>query len=353
MVCSQEHASAAGRRARPVPVAWVACGLVVLAAGGCRSHLNQQLLERELRLQEDQIYHLQDVLEEKCARLEHAVRENSSLKRQLGISGGDAATPELGRRSRGAAGREPRAVAPPALVPPTIDLSQPGPPPGGSQPTPAPPVGVPPPPTLEGVPPLPDEPMVPGAGQPRGGEPPPFKDESGPSFGPAAAAAPRRISDPTAQPIDPVPMVDGLAAATSIRRLSYEESVSGESAITHVVLNREKTSAVDGDGDGVAEALTVVFEPRDRDGRLVDAAGDVSIAVVPASATGSPPPLAAWEIPAREAVGHFRRSSRARGLHFVLRWPGPPPRDTAATLHVRLTLFDGRVFTADAPLAIP
>jgi len=237
MVCSQEHASAAGRRARPVPVAWIVCGLVVLAAGGCRSHLNQQLLERELRLQEDQIYHLQDVLEEKCARLEHAVRENSSLKRQLGISGGDA--------------------------PPTIDLSQPGPPPGSSQPTPAPPAGVPPPPTLEGVPPLPDEPMVPGAGQPRGGEPPPFKDESGPSFGPAAAAAPRRISDPTAQPIDPVPMVDGLAAATSIRRLSYEESVSGESAITHVVLNREKTSAVDGDGDGVAEALTVVFEPRD------------------------------------------------------------------------------------------
>ena len=44
---------------------------VALVTVGCKSDLNQQLLERELRYQEDQIYQLQDALAEKCARLEH------------------------------------------------------------------------------------------------------------------------------------------------------------------------------------------------------------------------------------------------------------------------------------------
>ncbi len=76
---------AAGSATAAFVVAVLGCMLV-----GCQSHtLNSQLLERELRLQEDQIYRLQDVLDEKCARLEYVAQENASLKRQLGY--GDAA----------------------------------------------------------------------------------------------------------------------------------------------------------------------------------------------------------------------------------------------------------------------
>ena len=43
-------------------LAVLAAMAVTVAAGGCKSDLNQQLLERELRMQEDQIYQLQDEL---------------------------------------------------------------------------------------------------------------------------------------------------------------------------------------------------------------------------------------------------------------------------------------------------
>ena len=71
----------APRRARPIrasrrgaayPVVVSVGALLVLA--GCKTDLNQQLLERELRMQEDQIYHLQDQLLSKSARLEQIGR---------------------------------------------------------------------------------------------------------------------------------------------------------------------------------------------------------------------------------------------------------------------------------------
>ena len=81
------------------------CGVAIAAmlVAGCKTDLNQQLLERELRMQEDQIYLLQDELQSKAARLERAVGENSSLKRQLGIADSGPATGRAGA-SGGAGG---------------------------------------------------------------------------------------------------------------------------------------------------------------------------------------------------------------------------------------------------------
>lgn len=67
----------------------VAIAIAMLFSFGCRSDLSQQLLERELRMQEDQIYQLQDELQNASARLDRTAGENSSLKRQLGFGEGD------------------------------------------------------------------------------------------------------------------------------------------------------------------------------------------------------------------------------------------------------------------------
>src|SRR4051812_37516191 len=56
---------------------------------GCRSNPEHQLLERELRLQEDKIYHLQAMLEDCHAMLDSSRRENESLKRE--VTSGDRA----------------------------------------------------------------------------------------------------------------------------------------------------------------------------------------------------------------------------------------------------------------------
>ena len=308
---------------------------LLLSLAGCKTDLNQQLLERELRMQEDQIYRLQDELASKSARLERAVGENASLKRQLGV--GESAPAPRSVLPAPAAGSSrpsapsvsgvptfvppPRLPSAPATSPPT---SAPGaapgglrfsPPPGGASPLPAP--STPPalvPPSLDGVPPLP---------------------------GVSSGMAP------------------------SVRRLSFEESVAGEGRITHLVVNPAKTVCFDGDGDGVPEGLALVIEPRDADERMVTAAGDLVVfvndpAVAPGTAFVPPEPtdpgeggcVARWEIPEAEALAHFRRTSRARGIHLLLRWPGPPPLSSTVHVHALLTTFDGSVHRVDAPVSV-
>ena len=136
------------------------------------------------------------------------------------------------------------------------------------------------------------------------------------------------------------------------RQLSHEESLADAGRITHLIVNPARTECFDGNGDGVSDGLAIVVEPRDGDERLVTAAGDVSISVYdPAGPTGAAP-LARWDIPAHEAIGRFRRTSRNRGLHFVLRWPGPPPRGDYVQVQVSLTTFEAASFQADCTVAV-
>jgi len=85
-----------GRVSSPAPGATLTLALVAAGLTGCKSDLNQQLLERELRYQEDQIYQLQDELQEKCARLERVAGENAGLRRRIHAAAG----PESSRRHR-------------------------------------------------------------------------------------------------------------------------------------------------------------------------------------------------------------------------------------------------------------
>lgn len=346
---------------------------------GCQSHLNSQLLERELRLQEDQIYRLQDVLDEKCARLEYVVQENASLKRQLGYGDGEP-TP-----SRGGASSSPRrssggaSGSAPAFVPPSVELSDPPPP------------SVLPAPVLEGVPPLPQS--SPSSGQGGGDAPPavgmmpevslPADDveepsgldfdapemglDDGPAFVDPQASAPRLLDEPAGQ----AAAIDRLGSTRTtgaIQQLSYQEEGAVDTfevqaeplvppatdvSIERIVINRSETTAVDADANGIADALAVVFEPRDLDERLVGVAGDVVITVHEAAAQGSASTVASWIISAADAARTFRSTSRSRGLRFLLPWQNGPSAGFVGTVHVRLTSPDGRAFDAETPLSMP
>jgi hypothetical protein len=293
-------------------------------ASGCKSDFNQQLLERELRMQEDQIYHLQDELQVAGARIDSMASENISLKKQLGIADGGPTVPSAAP-DRFQPTPAPASVAPPVLVPPTVDDVPPpaatlpppavdGPrfgPPGDAAPSFRSPAAAP---VLEGVPPLPDEPVVP----------------------PAGASGARAGADPAVRPV------------------THEESLAVESTVTHLVINRDRTQAFDGDGDGMSDGLAIVFEPRDADERLVMATGDVLITVyepVMAGPSGEGACIARWEVPAAEAASQFRRTSRARGVHLVQRWPGPPPSGPVRVF-VEMTTFAGKSFAADATVSV-
>lgn len=332
------------------------CLAASLALIGCKSTVDQQLLERELRLQEDQIYQLQDELASRQATLQRTEVENATLRKQLGFSDGDPSLPRRGGGSSPAvngggtaplpvpsvsAPDLPVIVAPPVIMPPAGAAPPPaggslrfGPPssPPGAMPPAAVPGGVAPP-TLDGVPPLP----------------------SGSSL-PAAPAGRTSASGPLTLP--------------PIRRLSHEETVAAQGAIAALVVNPSQTTCFDHNGDGISEGLSLVVEPRDAADRLVAAGGELVIAVfdesvapvvVPAggaqaaAATAAPPPaeacLARWTIPEAEANGRFRSTSRARGLHFMLGWPGRVPQADHVRVLVTLSTADGRSFEADALVA--
>lgn len=320
------------------------CSAALAAAVGCRSDLNQQLLERELRLQEDQIYQLQDELHSKAARLDRAAMENSSLKKQLGIVDPNASLPTRSLPPPGvAAPASPSAtLQPPALNPPAAL-------------TPQPPALMPP--SIE-VPPI-DAPGIEFV--------PPPKTVPAPKTPPASAAPPAPFSIPSGSGLEGVPPIPEEPAKETpaptfrgtsfqppadppppVKRLSHEESLAVEQGITHIVINPARTVMFDGDGDGKLDGLTVVFEPRDRDERLVSAVGDVVVTAFDASAPLDAPPVASWEIPSQEALQHFRRTSRARGLHFVLRWPALPPSTDQLRVVVRMSTFEGKSFEQEA-----
>lgn len=289
---------------------------LVVGLTGCKSDLNQQLLERELRYQEDQIYNLQDELQAACAKLERAAGENASLKKQLGV-GDDAVAPRpgLGRP-------RPAGLPAPVNVPPAIEIPDGGParPPAGRG---GPPVGPLAPPALEGVPPLPAD---------------------------GTSAVPT--------PSEPALSLPGTSAAVPppIQRLAYE-SPDEAAPVARLVVNAEQTTCLDADGDGRSEGLSIVFEPRDAEERLTAATGNVSITVFDAAAgadpaTGEGTPIANWDIPAADIPRHFRRTSRMRGLHFSLPWPGSPPAGDHARVVVRLAPADGgSPLVADATIA--
>ena len=291
-------------------------GPVVLAAAclaGCKSDLNQQLLERELRYQEDQIYNLQDELQVACAKLDRSARENASLKKQLVIA--DDAPPQPGQgRSR------PAGLPAPVNVPPAIEIPDTG---GPARSRSGPPVIPLAPPALEGVPPLPAD---------------------------GASVVP--------PPAEPTLSLPGASAAADppIQRLAYEAPADAAPP-ARLVVNADNSSCLDADGDGRSEGLSIVFEPRDAEERLVPATGGVTITVFDAAAgtdptTGEGTAIATWEIPAADTPRHFRRTSRMRGLHFSLPWPGSPPVGDHVRVVVRLTPPDGtNPLVADATLA--
>jgi hypothetical protein len=103
-----------------LPALCVAC----LSAAGCRSDANRELLERELRDHEDEIFALQDQCNRLHAQLEACQHENAALK-----GGGVPAVPSTPGVGREAA--PPRvAPPPPADIPiPKIDLGTPESPP--------------------------------------------------------------------------------------------------------------------------------------------------------------------------------------------------------------------------------
>jgi hypothetical protein len=279
-----------------------------VAATGCKSDLSQQLLERELRYQEDQIYQLQDELQAKCAHLDMLSGENASLRRQLGVSPGDSLS-----RPRGSV---PRPASAPVAVPPALQIPE-------AIRVPAPAAAPLAPPALDNIPPLPVKPSATSEPTPLA-LPEPTDAAASPPTKPAADRP-----APVAMPVAfDQPLADGRPVRLEVRTAN--------------------TSCFDDNGDGTSDGIAVTFEPRDAAEKLVPAPGQVTITVFDAAEPAGT--LAEWTIPTDQAATHFRPTTRLRGMHFQLRWPGTPPTGDHVRVVVRVTGPEGAVLETDATI---
>jgi hypothetical protein len=290
-------------RSRWQAIAAVSC----LVAVGCKSDLSQQLLERELRYQEDQIYQLQDELQDKCARLDMLNGENASLRKQLGVAPGDALSrPRMG---------SPRPASAPVTVPPALQVPE-----AIRAPTPATtPLA---PPALDNIPPLPVKPSS--------------------QVEPAPLALPEP-ADAAAAPARPVELPPAPVAVP----VTYDQPQSDGRPV-RLEVSTATTACFDDNGDGTSDGIAVTFEPRDAAEKLVPAPGAVSITVFDAANPSAP--IASWTIPTEQAATHFRPTTRLRGMHFPLRWTGGPPAGDHVRVDVRITGPEGAVLEADATI---
>jgi hypothetical protein len=282
---------------------------LLLSVSGCASYykdrVNQQLWERELRLEEDCIYRLRWELEDKQRELDEANARANSLNKQTDILRDRGSGPDTG--------------PPPAFSPSS---------PGGGRNNEMP--RLPPAPGLPDV--EPGKPFIPGS-SPQGSNSrgvdstQPELEQRGPVLSQASYTAPDETASRPPERLNPDTPVDSIE------------------------LNDGLTGEVNSTGEAGAGYLSVVIQERDSHGKRVLGPGDVSIVVVDPALEGSAARIARWNFDSDEVQQHVRRNHDGGSLQFELPWPSPPEHSDLRVF-VRFTTFDGRRLEANLPIDV-
>jgi hypothetical protein len=290
---------------RPSRLALLCAALLLPHAAGCQSNAQQDLVARELRMQEDQIYAMEDYLTQYQQLICKYRSENAALRRQL--AGGDEKDGALPAPGGSLRSRNGKAPADDALE---IDVS------------PQPRInGAPPPSELE----VPD---VPPLGETT------FNDHElehqfFTSDGTAASAAeePRREAFDAAQAV----AYETKADAQPI----YDVWLRGE-----VIAN--------GSGEGPRLAIDVV--PLDSAGQPTEFAGPLSLMLLASQADEGPQSLARWDFSPEEVQAAIQAADAERPIRFFVELPPDTPLATPTELWARLLPHGGPKLLAHVPI---
>jgi hypothetical protein len=285
---------------------------LLLLAGGCnmyKNRVNQQLWEREMRLQENCIYQLRWQLEDKQRELDAANARADSLSRQTDV---------LKDQTQG-----PNFSPPPAISAPT---------PGGRG-TEAP--------RLPPAPKLPDidigQPFTPGSSTP-------------PASPPSGSGSSNRSYDGRGPALSQASYAVPVGNSTRTRDKA-DDKLNPDAEVDRILLNPGLTGETNASGKPGAGVLNVVIEQRDARGSRVMAPGDVSIVVVDPALEGSAARIAKWSYDSDQIAQYVRRNHDGGSLRFELHWP-TPPEHSDLRLFVRFTTFDGRRLEANLPIDV-
>jgi hypothetical protein len=261
----------------------------LLALAGCQmTDPSIELLESEMRWMEDQLYALDQQLDQTCLQLASARNSNRALRRELD---------ELKRQQAPAAVTpRPRAPAEESLAPPAIDV-----------------------PNIEQF----DERQL---------QPP--KVDLGPSDAPSSDAPSQAPPSAAGRPRIEQDLDD------------FSRGADVDLKVARIVLNSRLTGGYDFDGRPGDEGLLLVVEPQNAAGQYLPLPGQLEVEVTDPSRGGSEARLARWEFDASETVRAVKKSLLGRGIHLQLPWPGALPRSETLLVSVRYTPPTGESFAA-------
>ena len=276
-------------------------GLAALASLGCRTDPNVAILERELRRQEDQIYRLEDLVDQKCAELEACKRSGGSPSKSSHDRGESASTGPLNGDDLPTlpAIRTPEIKSGKALqegdLPALFKNSSPS-----TAPRTAP---------AEAAPPT-----------------------AAPRFGAPGAALPPPADRSESKKVllkDPMQTIRPTASNVNVAR---------------IVIVRAHTGGFSLDEKPGDEGVTVMIAPRGAAGEPLDAPAAIQVSLLDEELRGQGPTarVAMWEFTAAEIAKRFRRTSANKGVYLELPWPDKPPQHKRLRVFVRYTTTDGR-----------
>lgn len=348
--------------------------LCLTATFGCRQNAAQrELLERELRLQEDRIYELEAKLEDSQRTLERLQGRlpdgefcppTSSAPSQL-LPDGTLFTPRSVIVPAPGSPSEAPSTGAPTLNPADIPQQDTAPPkvelPMGMRTEVAPPfAGMP---VLS--PPDPDKPegLPSGAsGKVSGGGLSEMLAELLPKEAtglPKAEPIIKEMSSPKFRAPSEMPRVEMPGQDSSRREASAEpvtvgpEQLPSDLHVTSIGLHRS-SGGWNSDGAAGDEGVFILLEPRNARGQVVPTIGDVSLVLIDPAIVGEGGRYTRWDFTAQDAAATYRPAvaGGSAGLHFELLWPDAPPTHSRLKLFVRFTTEDGRRFQAEKDLKV-
>jgi hypothetical protein len=128
---------------------------------------------------------------------------------------------------------------------------------------------------------------------------------------------------------------------------------SGDSRrVASIEVDRAMTGGISSGDRSGDQGLLVVVEPRDRQGRPIDAPAEVNVALLDPALPGDMARVARWDFTTAETAGLFRRTNAGGAMHLAMAWPKDPPKHNKLHMFVRYTTADGRKVEVNQPVEI-
>jgi hypothetical protein len=122
--------------------------------------------------------------------------------------------------------------------------------------------------------------------------------------------------------------------------------------VEKIVLDRMHTGGYRTVGRAADEGIAVLIEPRDADGRFVEAVAPVAVVVMDGEATGKAAHFARWDFSLAEVSAAFRKTAHGHGIYLELPWPVGPPAHAQLQVFVRYITSDGRKLETHLPIQV-